>query len=214
MNLVSQAEFARMTGKSAKTISKWKQAGRLVLQGDEVDVEASRAKLDKYRKGGAPTVTLGVTLPVTHAQKGNDLGNKTGTKRRTKTPPAPAQDDILVQPGESIDAAAERLVKEIDVDMSMDEARRLKEVYLVLLHRLDFEQKSGALIDLDTARSVFFETHHAQRDTWLNWPSKVAPLIASTLKIDNDTILNILTEYVHKQVTELGEPQADFSSKS
>jgi hypothetical protein len=218
MNLVSQAEFARMCGFSPKTISQWKKAGRLVLQGNRVDVEASRALLDKYRKGGAPVVTPAVTLPVTLAVtqpgKGNDRGGKAGKKRAGKMPAPIDPGEIEIQPGESLDAAAERLVTEIDVDMSLDEARRLKEVYLVLLHQLDFQQKSGALIDLETARMILFEEFRAQRDSWLNWPARVGPLVASELGIEADKVTDVLTKYIHQQVAQLGEPQAEFPTTS
>ena len=43
--LVSQAEFARMEGKAKSYITALKQAGRLVMNGDKVDVEASREKI-------------------------------------------------------------------------------------------------------------------------------------------------------------------------
>lgn len=43
--LVSQAEFARMEGKARSYITALKQDGRLVMVGDKVDVEASRARI-------------------------------------------------------------------------------------------------------------------------------------------------------------------------
>jgi hypothetical protein len=218
MHLVSQAEFARMSGFSAKTISQWKKDGKLVLQGNQVDVDASRAQLDKYRKGGAPTVTPAVTFPVTLGVtlpgKGNDRGRNAGKKQPRKAAASINPADIEIQPGESVDAAAERLVTEIDVAMSFDEARRLKEVYLVLLHRLDFEQKSGNLVDLETASTILFEEFRAQRDAWLNWPARIGPLLAADLSLEADRVVDALTAYVHKQIAQLGEPQAEFGAAS
>lgn len=43
--LVSQAEFARLQGQARSYVTALKQAGRLVMVGDRVDVEASRAKI-------------------------------------------------------------------------------------------------------------------------------------------------------------------------
>lgn len=43
--LVTQSEFARMEGKAKSYITQLKQAGRLVMEGNKVDVEASRAKI-------------------------------------------------------------------------------------------------------------------------------------------------------------------------
>lgn len=45
MTTVSQAEFARMEGKTRSYITALKHAGRLVMVGDKVDVEASRARI-------------------------------------------------------------------------------------------------------------------------------------------------------------------------
>ncbi|WP_186262062.1 hypothetical protein [Burkholderia gladioli] len=57
MTLMSLAEYARRVGKSRAAITQWKKAGRLVMQGDQVDVEASDAWLKKYRRDGMPKVT-------------------------------------------------------------------------------------------------------------------------------------------------------------
>ena len=68
--------------------------------------------------------------------------------------------------------------------MSMDEARRVKENYLALLNQLDYEQKAGRLIELTHAERVVFETFRGVRDAWLNWPTRVGPLIAADLGCD------------------------------
>lgn len=56
MTLVSLAEYARRVGKTRAAISQWKKAGRLVLQGDQVDVEATDAYLKRYRRAGLPEI--------------------------------------------------------------------------------------------------------------------------------------------------------------
>lgn len=96
------------------------------------------------------------------------------------------------------------------MDMSFGEARRLKEVYLVLLNRLEFEQKSGALVDLQTASTILFEEFRAARDAWLNWPARIGPMLAADLGVEADKLTGLLTGYVHKQITALGAPQAEF----
>lgn len=54
MTLVSQAEYARHVGVSRPAIAQWKKAGRLVMQGSQVDVEASDALQKRYRRDGLP----------------------------------------------------------------------------------------------------------------------------------------------------------------
>ncbi|WP_144142662.1 hypothetical protein [Paraburkholderia sp. BCC1884] len=187
MALVKQSEFAELCGVSRPAVFNWKKEGKLVMRGDLVDVDASLAQLGRVRKGGSPVSEL---------------------------PGMPKVVEIALEPGETVDDAAQRLVGEIDVDAtSFDEARRIKEVYLALLNRLEFEQKSGALIDLELATSILFETARAARDAWLNWPAKFAPLIASELGVEADKVTDVLTGYVHRQISALGEPQADFSER-
>lgn len=52
MATVKQSEFARLHKVSRNTVTKWKSRGWLVLKGDRVDIEASNARLKKYRRDG------------------------------------------------------------------------------------------------------------------------------------------------------------------
>lgn len=47
--LVSQVEFARLMGIARSRVHALKDAGRLVMVGDQVDVEASRARIEQTR---------------------------------------------------------------------------------------------------------------------------------------------------------------------
>lgn len=86
-----------------------------------------------------------------------------------------------------------------------------KENYQALLKQLEYEQKSGSLVDLATAENVLFEAARAQRDSWLSWPARIGPLLAAELGIDEaDRVTEFLTAHVHKHVAKLGIPDADF----
>ena len=211
MTLESQADFARRCGKSRKTVSGWKKAGRLVLQGDQVCVEESLALIERHRKGGISCVTSAVTLGVTQVDSGNSQGNKPDREATEQQASDAIEDEIAVLPGETIDQAAERLTGVIDVDgTSFDEARRIKEVYLALLNRLEYEKKSNALIEMDVARTVLFNEARRARDAWIAWPSNFGALIAADLGIDAaDRVTAVLVKYVHEQISRLGEPQGD-----
>ena len=95
--------------------------------------------------------------------------------------------------------------------LSYAEALRLKENYLALLRRLEYEEKSGSLIELSTVEAIVFEMFRAQRDSWLNWPMRVGPLLATDLGLDVERVTDALTAYAHKHIADLGEPDADFS---
>ncbi len=240
MTLVSQSEFARMCGVSRQAVMKWKTAGRLVQQGKMIDVEATDKHMQRYHEGGSPlrrqapdAVDKQLTPVDTRLTKTGQVDNR--ERKPSKAPKARGAEavhargpvegpprerpklaadsmEIEIMPGESVDQAASRLVSEIDLDMSYDEARRVKEVYLALLNRLEFEQKSGALVELELAQTVMFEESRAQRDAWLNWPARVGPLLAAELGVAAaDRVTEILAAHVHTQIAQLGEPEANFS---
>lgn len=112
----------------------------------------------------------------------------------------------------SLEAEAARMLSEGEgVDYA--EALRRKENWLALLRQLEYEQKSGALVELAVAQAVLFEASRGQRDAWLNWPAKIGPLLAAELGLEEaDRVTEALTAHVHKQISQLGEPAADFST--
>jgi hypothetical protein len=191
--LVNQQDFAKIMGVTPKSVSKWKKGGKLVMQDAMVNVEASKARLKQYHRGGGMAASL----------QGNQ-GNQGNRREGVKEPAVPMEIERFE--GETLDEAAERLVGEVDLNMSLDEARRIKEVYLALLNRLEYEKRSGDVIDLRLARTVLFECARGARDAWLNWPSKYAPYIAADLGLDSDKVLPVLEEHVYKQIAALGLP--------
>ncbi|AUT50097.1 hypothetical protein [Achromobacter sp. AONIH1] len=205
MTLVSRAEFARLHGVSHTAVSKWKKAGWLVTQGSQVDVEGSNAKLARYRDGKDGRA----------AKVSNEVSSQLKPETDNETPASPGAlgGGVTFLPGESVEEAAERLTANAAVDLSMpvEEAKRIKEVYLALLNRLEYEQKEGKLIDLELAEQVVFGHFRGMRDAWLNWPIRVGPLIAADLGADAGRVTEVLNAHVHKQLSALGGEQADFS---
>ncbi|HAT1683152.1 TPA: hypothetical protein I8Y21_003876 [Klebsiella oxytoca] len=185
---MNQAEFARRHGVSRKTVTQWKERGWLVMNGREINVDASDALLKKYRK----TVIREDVLP------------------EAKTLIAEDDDDIQGDGGSedmSPDKVAERIMMMTGATMSLDEARRIKENYLALLTKLEYQQKEGELVELAEAKEVLFTCARQSRDAWMNWPARVAPLMAADLDIPADRMTEVLTEHVHKQISLLGEPE-------
>lgn len=95
--------------------------------------------------------------------------------------------------------------------LSLADALRTKENWLAKLRELEYQERSGEVIELALAPNVVFELFRDARDAWLRWPQKVAPFIAAELGSDVDEVAALLGEYVYQQLRELGEPQPDFS---
>lgn len=123
-----------------------------------------------------------------------------------------SEEDEEADGPESPAAAAERIALTA-APFNRIEAERIKENYLALLKKLEFEQKEGSLIELSMAERVLFEGARAMRDAWLNWPARVGPLLAADLGLEADRVTEALTEHVHKHIAQLGEPDVDFKGE-
>jgi DNA transposition AAA+ family ATPase len=189
----SQAEYARRHGVSKQAVSKWIARGWVVLVDGKVDIAKSDAALAKFRDKSDG-----------RAERGSQP-----KKVNRKPVDAPMVDAAAEEPAQALEQAGQ-LLASLGAEMTTDEARRVKENYLALSGKLDYEQKAGQLIDLDAARGVMFEEFRRVRDAWQNFPAKYAALIAADLGLEADRVTEVLGGYVHKQIAALGEPQGQF----
>jgi hypothetical protein len=188
-------EFARLEGVSDTLVRKAVKLNRLKAF-DDKSIDPSLVGT-AWREGNA---------------KGANTTANSSHPVRTSAPVRTAQ-RVRVEEGESLPEAAARLFEATDTNLSYAEALQKKENYLALLRQLEYEQKSGSLVELDTATAILFEEFRAQRDAWLNWPTRIGPLLGADLGIEADKVVEALTAHVHKQIAQLGEPEANFSER-
>jgi len=174
MNVVSQAEYARMHGVSKKTVTSWKAREWLVLADGGVDVKASNALLKKYRREGLPGNAEG------NAPEQVTIGRRVTPERKTGETPA---------------QAAERIVLSV-APYSREEAIRIKENYLALLNQLDYDQKSGAVVAVAEVASVVGASYARVRTRLLAIPAEQAPKLhrLRTVNEVQDALLEIITK--------------------
>ncbi|EMG5771540.1 TPA: RNA polymerase subunit sigma-70 [Yersinia enterocolitica] len=126
---MNQSDFAKLHSVSRKTVTAWKARGWLVLAGDDIDVEASNANIERFRK----TVTRPEKKAAGNTQGNSRKGNSSGNKSSG-------------DPAESPARIVEKMIAEKGVEMTIDEARAMKENFLALLTRLEYEIKSGQVL--------------------------------------------------------------------
>lgn len=181
MTMMNQSQYAQHSGVDRKTIGRWIKAGRfIVMDGDLIDVEASDAALKKNRDGKDPRAS--------------------NAKKKKAVAPRNDGDD-------EIDETVRQIMLTEGADLSREEASRIRENYMALQAKLQYEKDSGQTIELAIAEEVLFNAFRQQRDAWLNWPSRVAPLIAADLNVPADRMTEVLIEHVHKHISVLGEPE-------
>lgn len=206
MALVKQTEYADRHGVSRKTVTKWKQDGHLVLQGNLVDAEASDERLRRAELGRFKPVGEAVTSAPEPNPKSNRYGNK-GNSR-----PAGNSDHATVpegMDGETIEGFLQAILE--GRFKSKADATAIKENALAAINLLEMREKDGALIALERAEAVFFAQARANRDAWMNWPTDIGPRMAADLGLPADTVTEALTRYVHDHLNSLGDPDPDFA---
>ncbi|WP_337049756.1 hypothetical protein [Serratia fonticola] len=211
---MNQAEFARLHEVSRKTVTMWKSQGFLVINEDGVDVEASNANLKKHRdtvtQQAKKKVKTGQTTTSGNSVKANkERGN---TSRRVPEPTTGnaqrkgSQRRIVIDNDNRNSPADFDGIMPDDL-MSYNDARTLKENYLALMAKQEFEKKENNLVEMELAKDVLFSVFRQQRDAWLNWPARIAPLLAADFNVPADRMTEVLSEYVHQHITQLGNPE-------
>lgn len=97
--------------------------------------------------------------------------------------------------------------EELGRDGSTDlySSRAKKERFLAGLKELQYHALSGRLVDADVARRRVFELGRMDRDAWMNWPNRVASLMAADLGVEAVKLVVILEKYVREHLAERAE---------
>ncbi|MDN7762998.1 MULTISPECIES: hypothetical protein [Burkholderia cepacia complex] len=191
---VTQREFAKLAGCDEKQVRRAVASGKL--------------KPDAVGRLDPALVSSGWRRPIRSSKTVADSADtpKVSAKNvRTESVRAPVVDE-----NDSPTEAAAKLVMAMGATNNLAEAIRIKENFNALLKQLEYEQKSGSLVDLSVARTVLFDCARAARDSWMNWPMRVGPKIAADLGLEADRVTEVLIEHVHRQIADLGEPDAHF----
>ncbi|NUY01699.1 hypothetical protein [Paraburkholderia youngii] len=86
-----------------------------------------------------------------------------------------------------------------------------KESALAALRRLEFEQRSAAVIAAIDVDRVMHELWREVQDSWRTWSAYAAPQLARELGIgDVERVARVLTHHVERKLDTMDEPEPDF----
>jgi hypothetical protein len=85
------------------------------------------------------------------------------------------------------------------------QARTANEVLKAQERRLRLQQMKGELIDRTKAVAQVFRLARDERDAWVNWPARVASLMAAELEVDAHKLHTVLERQVRDHLGELAE---------
>ncbi|MCC8466674.1 RNA polymerase subunit sigma-70 [Photorhabdus bodei] len=182
---MNQSEFAKLHGVSRKTVTQWKARGWLVLDGDDIDVDASNANVERYRKS--------VTRPDKKTT-GNKQGNKSGNRSQGNKSDSGRT--------ESPTKIVERMIAEKGATMTLDEARTLKENFLALLTQLEYEIKSGQVLPYKDMIEAVGQEYSRMRTRLIAIAPEHGPRLRVLASTTNDFV-QALQEVVYEAMEEL-----------
>ena len=89
--------------------------------------------------------------------------------------------------------------------MTFMQARTANEVLKAQERRLRLQQMKGELVDRAKAVAQVFRLARDERDAWVNWPARVAAMIAAELEVDSHQLHTVLERHVRDHLAELAE---------
>ncbi|GEO80960.1 hypothetical protein [Pararhodospirillum oryzae] len=85
------------------------------------------------------------------------------------------------------------------------EARRVHEWHKARRAALEYDRARGRVIDADAARQEAFARARAERDSWMAWIHRVAPILAAELRADEHAVFVALQREVDDHLSWLAD---------
>jgi hypothetical protein len=89
--------------------------------------------------------------------------------------------------------------------MTFMQARTANEVLKAQERRVRLQRMKGELVDRAKAVAQVFKLARDERDAWVNWPARVAAMMAAELEVDQHRLHTALERQVREHLNELAE---------
>jgi DNA-binding Lrp family transcriptional regulator len=177
MARTSNRELARQLGVSETAVRRAEKAGRIRREADgSWDAARVKALWTRNTDRAQQRRQHGAMKPVPEAAVG-------------------AVRETLREHGEPIAAGA----------MTFMQARTANEVLKAQERRVRLQRMKGELVDRAKAVAQVFRLAREERDAWVNWPARVAAMIAAELEVDAHKLHTVLERHVRDHLAELAE---------
>jgi hypothetical protein len=193
----SNRELARQIGVSETAVRRAEKAGRIKREGD------GSWNLAKVQAAWSDNTDQAQQRPEP---------SERSRPRRAALKPVPeaavgAVRDTLREHGEPVSAGG----------MTFMQARTANEVLKAQERRLRLQQMKGELVDRAKAVAQVFRLARDERDAWVNWPARVAAMMAAELstsgsdaaggavQVDQHSLHTVLERHVREHLAELAE---------
>jgi hypothetical protein len=181
----SNRELARRIGVSETAVRRAERTGRI---GRDADGSWDLTKVQAAWAGNTDQAQ----------QRSARSRGSTGPRRATKPVPEAAVGAVretLREHGEPVSAGG----------MTFMQARTANEVLKAQERRVRLQRMKGELVDRAKAVAQVFKLAREERDAWVNWPARVAAMMAAELEVDTHKLHTVLERHVREHLGELAE---------
>jgi hypothetical protein len=179
MRTSSNRELARQLGVSETAVRRAEKAGRIKREPDGAwDLARVKALCARNTDRAQQRRQHGAMKPVPEAALG-------------------AVRETLREHGEPVSAGP--------AAMTFMQARTANEVLKAQERRVRLQRMKGELVDRAKAVAQVFRLARDERDAWVNWPARVAAMMAAELEVDQHRLHTALERQVRQHLNELAE---------
>lgn len=180
---VSRRAYAKHRGVAENAVRKAIAAGRISIEADgTIDIAKADAA---WTRNTAPAVEPASVPPAT------------GEAEQKPVPKAA----VDVVRNTLLDAGLPATPE--DGTMTFAEARTANEILKAQERQIKLDRLRGTLVDRAKAAELIFNAARQERDSWTQWPARVAALIAAELQADPHAVETALDAYVRKYLHDL-----------
>ena len=188
---VSLREYARRRGVSHVAVMKAIRAGRLTPEPDgTLDPAKADAQWDAR------------TDPARRPEPPEDEPAQDETPR-TSDPDKPGDVAAATRPAATIEPAPQGAA-------TFTQARTAHEIAKAQRARIQVQRLREEVVDRGQATAEVFRLARRERDAWVNWPARVAALMAAELGVDAHAMQKVLEAHVRDHLNELAEIRPEF----
>lgn len=189
-------EAARRLGVSDTAVHKALKAGR-VQYAEPHDPKRPKVEWPAIESQWSRNTDIGFR---THGGPNPDQAKSKPVPVRSDAPrPAPSPEPLPDRPAQPSAHAGP----------SFAQSRALREAYNARLAKLEFEERSGKLVDIDQLKIEAFKVHRRVRDAVLNIPDRCAPQLATMTDVADihAYLLGEITQALRMLASDVYAPQ-------
>lgn len=195
---LSRRAYARHRGVAENAVRKAIASGRIELEPDGT-IDPVKADL-AWAKRTDPAQQRGRSAKASRTSEAQLPSRSAETIKPVPAAAVEAVRDTLREAGEPPTAGG----------MNYVTARTANEVIKAQERRLRLGKLKGELVDRAKATTTVFMLARRERDAWVQWPARVAALIAAELGVDAHRMETVLDKHVRQHLAELSDIRVEL----